>query len=132
MAKFSVYITWLISCRYSKMPYGGNVVVETHKNSKNRNGCSVRNKWCVLIFVAKVCGKICAPKEYGTGNIVCVCNATYCDDVQPPEELLQPGYYVQYTSTRTGKRLEPTAKPFSKKGMFKKFHSFLTLALHTG
>jgi glucosylceramidase len=63
-----------------------------------------------------VCGQGCASKKYGTNKIVCVCNATYCDNLHPPEELLQSGYYLQYTSTQTGKRLLPISMQISKKG----------------
>ncbi|XP_069690289.1 uncharacterized protein [Periplaneta americana] len=54
-----------------------------------------------------VLGQGCALKSYGTNKWVCVCNATYCDNLIPPEELMQDGYYLQYTSTNTGKRLVP-------------------------
>jgi glucosylceramidase len=80
------------------------------------------------IFRAKkVCGQGCASKKYGIDKIVCVCNATYCDSVQPPEELLQPGYYLQYTSTQTGQRLVPTAKQFCNTGKFQKVPFILNL-----
>lgn len=64
-------------------------------------------------------GQGCAPKAYGTDKYVCVCNASYCDNLHPPEELLQPGYYLQYTSTKAGKRLQPISMEISTNGILK-------------
>ena len=43
------------------------------------------------------------PRNYGAENIVCVCNATYCDTVDPITPL-QSRTYVAYTSSKTGVR----------------------------
>ncbi|XP_021925903.1 glucosylceramidase-like isoform X2 [Zootermopsis nevadensis] len=77
--------------------------------------CAVVLRLLLIFLPAMVCGQGCAPKNYGTNKVVCVCNATYCDNLHPPEELLQPGYYLQYTSTQTGKRLVPISMQMSKK-----------------
>jgi len=45
----------------------------------------------------------CVKKSFGHGSIVCVCNATYCD--QFLEDIkLESGQYVVYTSTKDGQR----------------------------
>uniref|UniRef100_A0A8C3NXG5 Glucosylceramidase n=1 Tax=Cyanoderma ruficeps TaxID=181631 RepID=A0A8C3NXG5_9PASS len=47
----------------------------------------------------------CIPKDFGHGSLVCVCNATYCDTLDPLV-LPAPGSYVKYESSKAGKRLE--------------------------
>uniref|UniRef100_A0A8C3U7R3 Glucosylceramidase n=1 Tax=Catharus ustulatus TaxID=91951 RepID=A0A8C3U7R3_CATUS len=47
----------------------------------------------------------CIPKDFGHGSVVCVCNATYCDTLDPLV-LPAPGSYVKYESSKAGKRLE--------------------------
>jgi hypothetical protein len=74
------------------------------------------NKQCALTSEGAVSGQGCASKSYGTNKFVCVCNATYCDNLHPPEELLKPGYFLHYTSTDTGKRLQPISMEISKQG----------------
>jgi glucosylceramidase len=51
----------------------------------------------------------CSPKVYPglTGGIVCVCNATYCDDIEDLGEL-SPDSAVIYSSSAAGKRMERT------------------------
>jgi hypothetical protein len=85
----------------------GQLVAVTH---------SADNKQFAFNSEGVVSGQGCASKSYGTNKFVCVCNATYCDNLHPPEELLQPGYFLQYTSTQTGKRLQPISFEISKKG----------------
>lgn len=45
----------------------------------------------------------CVPLEIKKDRIVCVCNSTYCDKIDSPK--LQAGKFYQYTSTRSGERL---------------------------
>ncbi|CAG4933580.1 unnamed protein product [Colias eurytheme] len=55
--------------------------------------------------------KPCAPKQFSQKeSIVCVCNATYCDDFirQAPEE----GSYVTYTSSKDGMRFKKEVRNF--------------------
>ncbi|NWT26362.1 GLCM Glucosylceramidase, partial [Cardinalis cardinalis] len=53
----------------------------------------------------------CIPKDFGHGSPVCVCNATYCDTLDP---LVVPaaGSYVKYESSKAGKRLERSEGKF--------------------
>jgi len=53
----------------------------------------------------------CTPEnqEYG---LVCRCNATHCDEVEPVGEL-QPNQAAVYSTTKAGKRLERTLASFS-------------------
>lgn len=47
----------------------------------------------------------CSPKYFGLGAMVCVCNTTYCDTLDPVV-LPAVGSYVKYESSKAGKRLE--------------------------
>ncbi|XP_063276439.1 lysosomal acid glucosylceramidase-like isoform X2 [Prinia subflava] len=60
----------------------------------------------LLLPVPQVTGaRPCNPKDFGHGSVVCVCNATYCDTLDPLV-LPGPGSYVKYESSKAGKRLE--------------------------
>lgn len=54
----------------------------------------------------------CVPKDFGQGSVVCVCNATYCDDIgqidRPPV-----GQYLVYTSTQDGLRFQKYQGPIT-------------------
>ncbi|XP_042296937.1 lysosomal acid glucosylceramidase-like [Sceloporus undulatus] len=53
----------------------------------------------------------CAPLVFGPNAIVCVCNATYCDTLNPLS--LPPfGTFVKYVSSRAGERLERSEGEF--------------------
>ncbi|KAM3824820.1 LOW QUALITY PROTEIN: lysosomal acid glucosylceramidase-like [Vipera latastei] len=47
----------------------------------------------------------CSPKFLSSKAMVCVCNATYCDTVEPVC-LPDVGSFVKYTTSRDGQRLE--------------------------
>ncbi|XP_070806710.1 lysosomal acid glucosylceramidase-like [Pituophis catenifer annectens] len=47
----------------------------------------------------------CSPKYLRATAMVCVCNATYCDTVDPVS-LPDVGSFVKYTTSRDGQRLE--------------------------
>ncbi|XP_075032405.1 lysosomal acid glucosylceramidase-like [Calonectris borealis] len=55
----------------------------------------------------------CSPKYFGRDAIVCVCNATYCDTLDPVV-LPAPGTYVKYESSKAGKRLERSEGSFQR------------------
>ncbi|XP_030147447.4 lysosomal acid glucosylceramidase-like [Taeniopygia guttata] len=66
----------------------------------------------LLLPVAQVTGaRPCIPKDFGHGSVVCVCNATYCDTLDPLV-LPAPGSYVKYESSKAGKRLERSEGKF--------------------
>ncbi|XP_067831900.1 lysosomal acid glucosylceramidase isoform X2 [Heptranchias perlo] len=50
-------------------------------------------------------GKPCDAKSFGGTSVVCVCNATYCDTMDP---IVVPakGLYLLYETNKAGKRLE--------------------------
>ncbi|KAG9461687.1 hypothetical protein GDO78_016003, partial [Eleutherodactylus coqui] len=56
----------------------------------------------------------CVPQGFGHSSVVCRCNATYCDNVEP-EALPAPGGFTVYESSRTGKRLKRSEGPVVKK-----------------
>ncbi|XP_026951165.1 lysosomal acid glucosylceramidase isoform X4 [Sagmatias obliquidens] len=47
----------------------------------------------------------CSPKSFGYSSVVCVCNATYCDSLDPLA-LPDPGTFSRFESTRSGRRME--------------------------
>ncbi|KAF6074535.1 glucosylceramidase beta [Phyllostomus discolor] len=47
----------------------------------------------------------CSPKSFGYSSVVCVCNATYCDSLDPLT-LPAPSTFTRYESTRSGRRME--------------------------
>lgn len=48
----------------------------------------------------------CQPKYVGKDAMLCVCNATYCDTMDPV--VFPPvGHYLKYQTTKAGLRLEP-------------------------
>lgn len=57
--------------------------------------------------------KTCAGRDYNHGTVVCVCNATYCDTIEPvqPEKI---GKYVIYTSNKAGLRFNKKVGEFQK------------------
>uniref|UniRef100_A0A8D0FQ73 Glucosylceramidase n=1 Tax=Strix occidentalis caurina TaxID=311401 RepID=A0A8D0FQ73_STROC len=55
----------------------------------------------------------CSPKYFGRDAMVCVCNATYCDTLDPLV-LPAPGSYVKYESSKAGKRLERSQGSFQR------------------
>ena len=55
----------------------------------------------------------CDAKDFGHGSVVCACNATYCDTLDPAA-LPAPGAYVKYESSKAGKRLERSEGSFQR------------------
>ncbi|EPB74230.1 O-Glycosyl hydrolase family 30 [Ancylostoma ceylanicum] len=47
----------------------------------------------------------CAARSFGKNQVVCVCNTTYCDNVESLGDL-RPGQAVLYYSNEAGRRLE--------------------------
>ncbi|XP_076033784.1 lysosomal acid glucosylceramidase-like [Oratosquilla oratoria] len=47
----------------------------------------------------------CAPRDFGHSSVVCVCNATFCDDL-PEAEVPLKGHFNVYTSSMRGSRFE--------------------------
>ena len=57
--------------------------------------------------------QLCVPKDYGNGGTVCVCNATYCDTIDPVVPV-PTGQYLMYTSSMEGLRFSITTGEFKK------------------
>lgn len=57
----------------------------------------------------------CVPKSYGRDKIVCVCNATYCDET-PEQDPKVPvdGSFYWYVSAKDGRRLSFSEKQFGQ------------------
>ncbi|XP_072404985.1 lysosomal acid glucosylceramidase isoform X4 [Chiloscyllium punctatum] len=58
--------------------------------------------WPILPVSA---GKPCDATSFGGSSVVCICNATYCDTMDPLV-LPEKGLYLLYETTKAGKRLE--------------------------
>ncbi|XP_071988396.1 lysosomal acid glucosylceramidase isoform X2 [Engystomops pustulosus] len=52
----------------------------------------------------------CAPQSFGQSSVVCTCNATYCDTLDPVTPPT-PGNFSVYESSQSGKRLEQSWGP---------------------
>ena len=56
----------------------------------------------------------CIPKNFGHGSIVCICNASYCDEFAP-DPSLEAKQFVVYTSTKDGLRFNRTIQKLSER-----------------
>jgi hypothetical protein len=67
---------------------------------------------CFAVLLSVSADKPCAPREFGAGNIVCVCNMTYCDTISKvvPVPVDQ---FIQYSTSRSGLRFHKTLGSFS-------------------
>lgn len=75
--------------------------------------CYNDSLWFLLIVLVLNCSSDnipCSYRSFGYSSYVCVCNATYCDTVEPNLPL-KSGYAV-YTSTKDGQRLDKTQGKF--------------------
>lgn len=64
-----------------------------------------------LCFCSSLPGaRPCSPKSFGYSSVVCVCNATYCDSLDPLT-LPAPGTFGRFESTRSGRRMELSLGP---------------------
>lgn len=59
----------------------------------------------IIILVLSHVGLPCVERDFGKGSFVCVCNATYCDSVEPNIPL-QRGQFAFYHSSKTSDRLK--------------------------
>nr|AAH81165.1 MGC84284 protein [Xenopus laevis] len=59
-------------------------------------------------------GRLCAPLNFGQSSVVCQCNATYCDTLDP---IVVPsvGNFSVYETSQSGKRLQVTSGTFTKR-----------------
>lgn len=67
-----------------------------------------------LLAVAIADENPCIPRRYDQDSVVCVCNATYCDDVGLTTQLLYT-YYNTFTTTLDGQRLTRDLGSFEEK-----------------
>ncbi|XP_046398441.1 lysosomal acid glucosylceramidase-like [Ischnura elegans] len=59
----------------------------------------------------------CAPRDYGRGSVVCVCNATYCDALKT-EDRLPAGQFALYSTSKGGLRFQRNSGQFSTPGEY--------------
>ncbi|XP_013384673.1 glucosylceramidase [Lingula anatina] len=94
--------------------------------TSRRNNCCVVHfstviNWSVIVLtgiISLFCwgtlGAIpCARRDFSHGSVVCVCNASYCDTVDPVTSLTA-GHYVVYQSSKAGDRFAKTTGQFTK------------------
>nr|CAD7573564.1 unnamed protein product [Timema californicum] len=66
-----------------------------------------------MLMMVSIAAQNCVPRDYGQGSIVCVCNATFCDYVEPTTAEQLTGNVVRhYVSAKDGRRLEPMTMEF--------------------
>ncbi|KAM4664783.1 lysosomal acid glucosylceramidase [Discoglossus pictus] len=58
-------------------------------------------------------GRPCVPLSFGHSSVVCMCNATYCDNLDTVV-LLALGNFTLYESSQSGKRLESSTGSIKK------------------
>ncbi|XP_063229261.1 lysosomal acid glucosylceramidase-like isoform X2 [Bacillus rossius redtenbacheri] len=69
----------------------------------------------VLLLGLSVLAKDCHVRNYGASSIVCVCNATYCDKIEPiSTDSISGGHYTHFVSSKAGLRLKKTTSKFTK------------------
>ncbi|KAJ9601521.1 hypothetical protein L9F63_000264 [Diploptera punctata] len=71
--------------------------------------------------------KPCAKRNYGSENIVCVCNMTYCDTINRVLPLSSREYII-YTSTKAGLRFNKTKGMFDDEAQTDGAHFFVNLS----
>ncbi|PSN49705.1 hypothetical protein C0J52_05333 [Blattella germanica] len=101
----------------------------SHKCEKSRKSVKVVNG-------IKGAARNCISRYLAEDSIICVCNATYCDSIEPVLEAdIQDGSYVQYESTQAGKRMYFKKGKFLKKiepnTFIKKIYSYWTTTSFT-
>ncbi|KAK4807563.1 hypothetical protein QYF61_003352 [Mycteria americana] len=92
-------------------------------------GCAGVLGWILLVQAAlrAAGGRPCDARDFGHGSLVCACNATYCDTLDPVV-LPAPGTYVKYESSKAGKRLERSEGSFQRNTKTPDFHLTLDTA----
>ncbi|XP_017776526.1 PREDICTED: glucosylceramidase-like [Nicrophorus vespilloides] len=65
-----------------------------------------------MLLLSANCSKKCNSRKYDQDSIVCVCNADYCDTIDPLEPLPK-GEYAVYTSDKNGMRFEKVSNRFT-------------------
>ncbi|XP_021936128.1 glucosylceramidase-like isoform X4 [Zootermopsis nevadensis] len=60
-----------------------------------------------LVCIPVTADRPCAPREFGSGNIVCVCNMTYCDTIAKLSAV-PADQFVQYSTSQSGLRFHKT------------------------
>lgn len=56
----------------------------------------------------------CVPRSFGTDKIVCVCNATYCDDTPDNDPRIpEDGTFYWYVSSKDGRRMSGSQGQFN-------------------
>ncbi|KAI1301596.1 Lysosomal acid glucosylceramidase [Halotydeus destructor] len=70
----------------------------------------------LVIALAKPCltSIPCAPRDYGRGSIVCVCNSSYCDQKEKLEPR-DPNLVTVFESNKDGLRFQVSTLPVSKR-----------------
>ncbi|XP_009079976.1 PREDICTED: glucosylceramidase-like, partial [Acanthisitta chloris] len=95
-------------------PDGAVVVVVLNRSPQNIT-FGLADTVGLISAVAPASARPCIPKDFGHGSVVCVCNATYCDTLDPVAvPAPAPGSYVKYESTKAGKRLERSEGRFQR------------------
>ncbi|KAK6024154.1 hypothetical protein OSTOST_10041, partial [Ostertagia ostertagi] len=76
------------------------------------NSCFLPDRHC-FVFIRLFRPVVKKTYKSSEENIVCVCNSTYCDDIESTDDI-PSGIAVLYTSSRSGKRLEKSTISISE------------------
>lgn len=83
-----------------------NQKIKKIKKKISRLKCAQISKYIHETWTATGVANDCVPRSFGTNNIVCVCNSTYCDNTPEPEpKSPEKGTFHWYVSSRDGLRL---------------------------
>ncbi|KAM3910014.1 LOW QUALITY PROTEIN: lysosomal acid glucosylceramidase-like [Leptodactylus fuscus] len=67
----------------------------------------------LLLLSGAEASRPCVPRSFGHSSVVCACNSTHCDDLDPTT-LPALGNFTVYESSQSGKRLEQSGGPMVK------------------
>ncbi|KAM8921562.1 lysosomal acid glucosylceramidase [Pelodytes ibericus] len=67
---------------------------------------------CVFPLLAAT--RPCDPVDFGLGSVVCRCNSTYCDSLDPVT-LPALGSFICYESSKSGRRMEARTGPIQRR-----------------
>ena len=73
----------------------------------NRKRTSFYIRYHSQILLSGEADRPCVPLEFETGNIVCVCNMTYCDTISKVTPV-PADQFVQYSTSQSGLRFHKT------------------------
>ena len=84
-----------------------NIYITTVAGYKKQKITSLYIRDHFQILLSGEADRPCVPLEFETGNIVCVCNMTYCDTISKVTAV-PADQFVQYSTSQSGLRFHKT------------------------